>query len=323
MRCVLFVLLFAGVLRAADDYPSHTIKTDQLSVKVYLPDEKKGFYRGTRFDHAGVCTVTFGKHQLFGPWKDKHNPENNDDIVGPVEEFGSMYTGPLNYKDAKVGETFLKIGVGELEKPKEDGYRFYNNYKVTKAGEWNTARKDSLVTFTQKLTTTYGYGYSYTKILLVDGATLRILHVLENTGKKTIDTDVYNHNFFNVDGESTAKGDRIEFLFEPKETKPNESNSKATALEKNTLMFSSDLTTGSVMHELSGFDPKAVKQAGFTYRHVKSGVTVKATADQPLSRFNVWAIKTTACPEPFHQLSIEPGKKVTWTWKYDFSVSDK
>jgi hypothetical protein len=79
MRSVVFVLLFAGVLRAADDYPSHTIKSDQLSVKVYVPDEKKGFYRGTRFDHAGVCTVTFGKHQLFGPWKDKHNPANNDD----------------------------------------------------------------------------------------------------------------------------------------------------------------------------------------------------------------------------------------------------
>ena len=325
MRCVAFVLLFAGVLRAADDYPSHTIKTDQLSVKVFLPDEKKGFYRGTRFDHAGVCTVMFGKHTVFGPWKDKHNPENNDDIVGPVEEFGSMYTGPLNYKEAKVGETFLKIGVGELEKPKEDGYRFYNNYKVAKAGEWNIATKDTKVTFTQKLTTQYGYAYTYSKILLVDGASLRILHVLENTGKKTIDTDVYNHNFFNVNGGTIGNTDSIEFPFTPKDTKPNDWNQKATTLDKNLLKFTSEHGAGgkSVMYEFEGFDPKSVKQAGFTYKHGKSGMTVKATGDLPLSRFNVWAISTTACPEPFHQLSIEPGRKATWSWKYDFSVSGK
>jgi hypothetical protein len=322
MRSVLFVLVFAGFLHAADDYPSHTIKTDQLSVKVYLPDEKSGFYRGTRFDHAGVCTVEFGEHKLFGPWKAKHNATNNDDIVGPVEEFGSQYSSPLNYKDAKVGETFLKIGVGELEKPKEESYRFYNNYKISKPGEWTTDTKDTKVTFTQKLTTEYGYGYSYTKILLVDGASLRILHVLENTGKKTIDTDVYNHNFLNVDKESTAKGDSIEFQFEPK-AKPSESSINATVFEKNLLKFTSGLSVGSVMLELEGFDPKQTKQAGFTYKNAKSGVTVKATGDLPLSRFNVWSISTTACPEPFHQLSIEPGKKATWSWKYDFSVFNK
>jgi hypothetical protein len=322
MRCVLFVLVFAGLLHAADDYPTHTIKSDKLTVTVYLPDAKKGFYRGTRFDHAGVCTIEFDGKKIFGPWKDKHNPANNDDIVGPVDEFGSMYTGPLNYKDAKVGETFLKIGVGELEKPKEDGYRFYHNYKIVTPGEWTIAKKDHLITFTQKMTAA-GYNYNYSKVLLLDGATLRILHVLENTGKKTIDTDVYNHNFFNVDGTSSGKGDSIEFLFEPKDTKPSESSNTPTVLETNTLKFRSDLTVGSVMHELGGFDPKEMKHAGFTYKHAKSGLSVKASGDRPLSRFNVWAMKTTACPEPFHQLSIEPGKKATWTWKYDFAVSAK
>ena len=120
---------------AAADYPTHTLKSEHLSVKVYQPDAEKGFYRGTRFDWSGVFSVEFEKHKLFGPWKGTHDPANNDDIVGPCEEFGSGFTGPLNYKDAKVGERFLKIGVGELEKPKEEKYQFFRNYKIAKAGE--------------------------------------------------------------------------------------------------------------------------------------------------------------------------------------------
>ena len=74
---------------AADDYPHVFLKNDKLKFKVYLPDAKKGFYRGTRFDHAGVFgEVEFAGHKIFGPWKDKHDPTNHDDIVGPCEEFG-------------------------------------------------------------------------------------------------------------------------------------------------------------------------------------------------------------------------------------------
>ena len=78
--------------------------------------------------------VEFAGHKIFGPWKDKHDPTNHDDIVGPCEEFG--IEKPLGYDDAKVGETFLKIGVGELEKPKEEKYSFAKKYKIVKPAEW-------------------------------------------------------------------------------------------------------------------------------------------------------------------------------------------
>ena len=89
--------------------PHVYLKNDKLKVKVYLPDAQKGFYRGTRFDWAGVCgEIEFAGHKIFGPWKDTHDPTNHDDIIGPCEEFG--IDKPLGYDDAKVGETFLKIG---------------------------------------------------------------------------------------------------------------------------------------------------------------------------------------------------------------------
>src|SRR5262245_7609295 len=106
LALTLAALFFASPV-LAEDYPSVVLKNDKLKFTLYEPDAKKGFYRGTRFDHAGVFGhVEFAGHKIFGPWKDTHDPTNHDDIVGPCEEFGNQ--APLGFDDAKVGETFLK-----------------------------------------------------------------------------------------------------------------------------------------------------------------------------------------------------------------------
>ena len=315
LAAVLFVV--AGVSPAAD-YPTHTLKTDKLSVLVYLPDAEKGFYRGTRFDWSGVFSVEFGGHKLFGPWKDKHTPTNNDDIVGPCEEFGMV--APLGYEAAKVGETFVKIGVGELEKPKEAKYNFFGKYKIARAGEWKVDKTDGKVTFEQTLKADSGYAYKYTKIVMVDGADLRILHVLENTGTKPISTDHYNHNFFNVDGDAVGKNYELEFPFAPKADAPKERFAELVKLDGKKLTLTGTIDKGSIYAELGGYNTEAgSKDAAVTMRHALSGVSVRVTGDRPPSKFNVWGMKTTLCPEPFLQFDIEPGKKATWGWKYQFS----
>ena len=314
-----FGLLISMSALRADEYPSHVLKSDPLTVKVYLPDAQKGFYRGTRFDWAGVFTVEFGKHKIFGPWKDKHDPANNDDIVGPCEEFGSGFSGPLNYKEAKVGERFLKIGVGTLEKPKEEKYRFFNNYKIAETGAWKVDTADGKITLEQSIKTDFGYGYKYSKTILLNGVELRILHVLENTGTKAIVTDCYNHNFFNVDGDAIGKNYRLDFPFEPKDISTEKNSKPEAKWSQKSLTFSDDLDKGQIYFELGGFDAKPGSQdAAVTMKHLPSGVSVRATGDKPPSRFNVWGIKTTLCPEPFVQLDIEPGKKAVWSWKYEF-----
>ena len=312
-------LIVVPSLRGAD-YPTHTLKSEHLQLKIYLPDSENGFYRGTRFDGSGVFTVEFGGHKLFGPWKDKHDPKNNDDIVGPCEEFGSGFSSPLNYKEAEVGGRFLKIGVGELEKPKEEKYRFFNNYKIAKAGEWKIEKSEGKITFAQSIKTDFGYAYTYTKILLLDGKELRILHVLENTCDKPISTDCYNHNFFNVDGDGVGKNYRLDLPFEPKDTKVDKGSNPAAKWVGKSLTFTDPLDKGQIYFELGGFDPKpGSKDAGVTMKHLPSGVSVRATGDRPPSRFNVWGIGSTLCPEPFVQLDIEPGKKAVWSWKYEFA----
>lgn len=309
------VVLLVAPLAVAADHPTHAIKSDQLTVTVYTPDAEKGFYRGTRFDWSGVFSVQFGKHKLFGPWR-KADPTSHDSIVGPCEEFGTA--GALGYDDAKPGESFLKIGVGELVKPeKEEKYSQFAAYKIAKAGGWKVTTTDTKVTFEQSMSAG-GYGYKYTKIVAVQDAEVRIQHVLENTGTKAISTDCYNHNFFNVDGDPVGGNYEIEFGFEPKADAPKERFKELVKLDGKKLTLTGPLDKGSIFAGLTGFGTEA-KDHRVTMRHTPTGVSVRATGDKPLSKVNVWGIGSTLCPEPFVQLEIEPSKKAVWSWTYEFS----
>ena len=44
-------------------------------------------------------------------------------------------------------------------------------------------------------------------------------HVLENTGLLAIETEVYNHNFFVIDGQPTGPDFVVRFPFEPRADK--------------------------------------------------------------------------------------------------------
>jgi hypothetical protein len=310
-------ILLLAIFSLAADFPTRTLKSDELTVTVYMPDAVKGMYRGTRFDWSGVLDVQFGKHKLFGPWLGNPDPKNHDSIVGPCEEFG-MFVNPLGYDDAKIGEKFLKIGVGVLEKPKEEKYRFMHTYTIAKTPTWTVETNENMIIFTQSIATDFGYGYKYAKTITLKGLELIIAHTLANTGKKQIHTDHYNHNFFNVDGDAVGTNYTLQFLFEPKADKPKERFAELVKMKGKALYLSGPLDTGTIYGGIVGFDSTA-NTNGFTMHHWKSNVSVEVTGDKPLKQFNLWGMKTTICPEPFIELKIEPGKRESWTWKYVFS----
>src|SRR5665213_566115 len=119
---------------ALDDMPSKTISNGIVSAKVYLP-VPFGFYRATRFDHAGMITHITYKGQDYGRyWFVKTSPEvknftydkdglvahNNNVAAGPVEEFGEN-----GFDAAGIGGRFLKIGVGILKRDNDKYDRFH------------------------------------------------------------------------------------------------------------------------------------------------------------------------------------------------------
>jgi hypothetical protein len=110
----------------AQDYPSAQISNDLITVDFYLPDAQGGSYRATRFDWSGIIrSLAYKGHNFFGQWYEKHDPYIHDAITGPVNIFDSP--GPATgYADAKPVETFVRIGVGRVEKPDEPAYRETN-----------------------------------------------------------------------------------------------------------------------------------------------------------------------------------------------------
>ena len=49
----------------------------------------------------------------------------------------------------------------------------------------------------------------------------------------------------------------------------------------------------------------------------KAGTGVRMTGDRPLARLVFWSIRTTACPEPYVKMRIEPGQEQAWTLRYE------
>ena len=117
-----------GDLLAASPYTDFS--NGLITARIAPPDPAKGFYRGTRFDQAGVVTsLTLNGKDFYGPWFERLAPDVldytyvGDDIVagpdsaisGPVEEFA-----PLDFEN-KTG-LFIKPGVGVLYQPDTQPY---------------------------------------------------------------------------------------------------------------------------------------------------------------------------------------------------------
>ena len=100
-----------------NEFPHAEISNDFVRMQLYLPDTDKGYYRATRFEWSGIiASLEYQGHQYFGEWKSTHDPLFHEDLTGPVE---AAITPGLGYTEAKPGETFVRIGVGILEKPDE------------------------------------------------------------------------------------------------------------------------------------------------------------------------------------------------------------
>jgi hypothetical protein len=309
------LLLAAGILTAAD-FPEAEIRNSSIQAKLLLPDPAKGYYRGTRFDWSGVISsLQYKGHQYFGQWFEKYDPKTHDAIMGPVEEFRTGETG-LGYDEARTGGTFIRIGVGAVRKPEEAQYRQFNTYEIVDNGKWTVHKAPDRVEFIHRLSNS-GYAYEYRKVvkLAKDKPQLILEHTLRNTGNRVIETNVYDHNFFVIDGTPTGPDASVEFPFDLQATRDLKDMAEVKAHK---LAYRRDLEKGeSVYTELQGYG-KSAADYDIRIENQKAGAGVHIVGDQPLARVVFWSIRTTLCPEPYIQMRIEPGQEKKWTITYDF-----
>ena len=300
------------------DAPRAQISNGSIQASLLLPDAQRGYYRGTRFDWSGqIASLTYKGHEYFGKWFDKYDPAIHDAILGPVEEFVAA-TGGLGYDDVRAGESFVRIGVGAVRKPEEAGYRQFHTYEITDPGVWKVNPRKDRVEFVHELGNTSGYAYTYRKIVrLASGRKPRMVleHTLHNRGSKVIDTSVYEHNFYVIDGQPSGPEFAVKFPFEVKAARELGGRAEAAGKE---LRYLRELESGqSVFTELSGYGD-SVRDYDIRVENRKSGAGVRQTSDRPLSKLVLWSIRSTVCPEAFIHMNIAPGESFSWRIVYDF-----
>lgn len=316
------------------DHPKALLTNGKLDALVFLPDARNGYYRSTRFDWSGVVgCVSLNGHKFFGEWFTQYDPLKNDSITGPVEEFRSddlpngqsgqrpgesaVRAGAIGYKEAKPGETFLKPGVGVLRKVDDSPYQFGGAYPIVDGGAWAVKAGKRSVRFRQVLRGPDGYAYVYEKTLTLEKnePVMTLRHSLKNTGKKAIETYVYDHDFFMLDGKPTGPGMVVHFKFEPK---PVGEIGAAAKIEGKDLVYVDGLAPRKgVAGYLTGYSDD-VRDYDFTVEDTRSKVGVQQTSDHSLARLYFWSTQTTICPEGYIKLNVAPGGTSRWTLRYRF-----
>jgi hypothetical protein len=184
-------------------------------------------------------------------------------------------------------------------------------------GTWSVRQEADRVEFVHELTDESGYGYVYVKTLrLPEGKPELVLeHRLKNTGRKPIETSVYNHNFIVIDDQPTGPDFVIKVPFEIEAAHDRGGFAETRGKE---LVY---------LRELQGDQRAMVRVAGFgdspddydiRVENATARAGVRITCDRPLARMVVWAIRPVRSPEPYIDLHVGPGSEFTWRIAYEF-----
>ncbi|HZR17006.1 MAG TPA: hypothetical protein VFE51_06750 [Verrucomicrobiae bacterium] len=323
----------AGASSSSGSPPAAELTNSEVRVRLYLPDDKVGFYRGTRFDWAGaICAAEFAGHDYFPQWFQRADVNVRDfvydgpDIVagpctamtGPAEEFATDGSA-LGFNEAKSGGRFIKIGVGVLQKPDDAKYDMFRLYPILDAGK-RTVRQDAQsIEFTQEISEpTTGYGYAYRKtVSLTKGKPQLVLeHSLRNTGTRPIHSSVYNHNFLYLDRKPPGPGVSITVPFTIQASPPPDQ--RLAEVRGNQILFRKTLTREErVYFAIAGFGPTP-RDYNIRIENRELGAGVHITGDRPLSRAALWSIRAPLSLEPFIEIQVEPDAEFTWRITYDF-----
>jgi hypothetical protein len=294
------------------------LKKQALSLTIGLPDLNQGYYRGTRFDWAGLIRdIRIGRHRYVDEWFDSYDPLRHDCVCGPAEEFTE-----IGYDQAHAGGEFLKIGVGTLVKPREKEYDRFKLYNIANPGKRTFFKQDDDEVSFRHLLIADDYGYDYRKkIFLADEDRIILKHTLKNLGPSELPGSVYDHNFFTLGKSIVGTDTRISFPFKPIGDWRNANDS--VCLTENGIAFSRPLQQEEVVYmgNLHPFEQNEQETYGgyaFELGNAKTGMNVKAQCTSAFTHFVFWANHRIACLEPYIPFHIYPGESFNWEIEYLF-----
>jgi hypothetical protein len=150
---------------------------------------------------------------------------------------------------------------------------------------------------------------------------MTITHSLKNKGKKTIETEVYDHNFLVIDKQPTGTGYVVKFPVDV--TGSGKGFGDIVQIQGKQMTFLRDLASSESIYcnGLQGFS-KNPKDYDLKVENIKSGAGVRITCNQPLLKLVFWCSSTTVCPEPYIQIKVKSGQEFSWKISYNYYTFD-
>jgi hypothetical protein len=329
-------LAMAGLLPAqADDAPAPIAASQWLAASPHIPlgngiitavlypPGDNAFYRGSRFDHAGVIgSLKLKGQEFYGPWFDtisdvrdfvwrdgKVSASFASATMGPAEEFD-----PVGYEAAAPGETFLLPGVGLLMRPPGTSpYDHFSQYQRASGSDSRSMSANNNSAVMRHTLSGGGFGYDYAKTLTLPPGRpqLIIAHTLRNTGQKPIVTNVYDHNFVILNpGQQDMT---VTLPFAPPQPGPQ----SRLAAKGNVISWPQALGERQSGAMALSETPQPYD---FTVTDTKTGASIRARCDRSASQYKLWSIKTVMAVEPYIALNVPSGGEERWTYTYTYNV---
>ena len=372
-------LVVTGVMPASIvAYHNISLESPIMSARVFMPLSGKGdsahdkFYLGSRFEHGSMIgdMIFGGNREVYGRslWRTPHDPTWPESGVGLASEFGcgdngatcvgkgDITNGVLGYDTAKVGEPFLKIGVGALIKGScpdctagDDGsyqYKFNSPYKFYRPPSWKVLPSPDPNELTFVSEESLGdVGYRIQKTIRLDGSVLTVRSLLSNLGKKQFTTPWYSHHFFTGEQDPVGPGYKLdlgvsEYALQTPTPVFKQPGLGSWSKDINDYVNVSMARDGSISMELKKVISEGVRlkaefldeniitltDGTFTL-HAPNGISVseKIPELQTQSRnpfiyaYNVYMERGTISPEPIILLYLQPGETTVWTQNLKFS----
>jgi hypothetical protein len=232
---------------------------------------------------------------------------------GLTDEFGLSGVGVLGYESARIGQSFVKIGVGELTRDSDEAYRFSHGYPAKK---WFPTRVTDCRSDRLSVEQTGGLGdwaYQYRKTYCLRPADhqLAIRYELRNIGRRPIRFEQYDHNWFRMDEMPIDDQYSVQVAFAVK------SPDKPWCALKNGRF---DLL-GRVRSPVY-FSQRLVatdRQNIVTVRHARSGCQITVTGDFAPRMFALYGQQDALCPEILADKDVAAGQTAVWERSYRFS----
>jgi hypothetical protein len=287
----------------------HLLKNENLEIYIDLPNEG---YRLSRFDWTGKITTVKYKGRRVSSVERTDVDDKINYGRGFYNEFG--IEDAVGFDETKVGEWFHKIGVGILKK-NDSEYGFFKNYEIKPASFNLNSNTDSIELYcVSDLVNGYGYILRKTIELLENGFTIH--YRLNNTGKKTIQTDEYNHNFVSIDHDLISENYKLSlpFTLDSSKFKQYVNEEEKVKIFKNEIGFS-----GTPKEPFFFSDLTASKMVNPSWDLVnsKKKLRIQEIADFESDKINLWGWNHVVSPEIFFKINLKPNDSVSWTRSYN------